>query len=514
MPTAKPAVPLVAPAANTAHSSAVIALGGLLNSLLGGVFAFAVTAILGEGPSVDGFFAAFSIYTIFIIFGQTMRVALVPQLGPSSEQERFTENGRDALGRLLPQAMVLSVICVAVAPLIGELLMRNASTTARNAATMSIAILAVASFFQFWAASQSAVLAGAKRFAGSSVIYVISGTISLVSVTILASLFDTPGAPIGMLIGAISLGAMHMVFLRRFGFHAHPQPRKFFQQKTWLIGGRMATAAILPILIQLQLTIALSQISGFTGAVTGYTYGYLAMSVLAGMTVGAISLSTMPTIVASIEREGRAAAIPYIRDVSSQTLFLYLPLATAYALFGYPAIKLVFGDFLKPTTLALFWDSTRVFLLLGLTWSVFTPFTNVALAQRRYRLLALVAIAMLPVNIAILLIPGANSGFDEAIAHTVSGAVLFWTLGFAILGLTAFAAIWAIVRKAWPAAALSCVFVALALIPGTTDSLGASLACIIGGGIFYLAVAFQFWHGLGRPMILQLLSRETAPEPF
>ncbi len=74
--------PLVA-AASTARSSVVVATSLLLSSLLGGLLALLISVIVGEGPEADGFLAAYSVYLVFILFGSTLRVALVPLFGPT-----------------------------------------------------------------------------------------------------------------------------------------------------------------------------------------------------------------------------------------------------------------------------------------------------------------------------------------------------------------------------------------------------------------------------------------------
>ena len=101
---------LFAGATNTARSSVVVSATTFLATAIGGGFAISITLILGAGADTDGFFAAYSAYTAFIVFGTTMRVALVPQLGDASDPARFRANARDRIGRILPISF-LTVSC-------------------------------------------------------------------------------------------------------------------------------------------------------------------------------------------------------------------------------------------------------------------------------------------------------------------------------------------------------------------------------------------------------------------
>ncbi|MBJ7348889.1 MAG: hypothetical protein JHC87_10010, partial [Thermoleophilaceae bacterium] len=80
---------LIANSTNTARSSVMVAATSLVAAALGAVFAVLVTVVLGKGPSTDGFLAAYSAYTLFILFGTTLRTALIPQFGPANQPERF-----------------------------------------------------------------------------------------------------------------------------------------------------------------------------------------------------------------------------------------------------------------------------------------------------------------------------------------------------------------------------------------------------------------------------------------
>ena len=78
-----PTAPLLAEA-STARTSVVVSVSQLLASLLGALLAVLIAVFEGEGPETDGFLAAYSAYLLFILFGSTLRIALVPLLGSTT----------------------------------------------------------------------------------------------------------------------------------------------------------------------------------------------------------------------------------------------------------------------------------------------------------------------------------------------------------------------------------------------------------------------------------------------
>jgi O-antigen/teichoic acid export membrane protein len=499
--------------ANSVRSSIVISVTTLLATILGGAFALAVTWIVGAGAETDGFLAAYSAYTAFTIFGTSMRVALLPQLGTNVDADHFVARSREVVGRLLPLAALACAVFVVLAPLIGYLLTLDSSARTREVAIQSIALLSLAAFFQIWAAITAAVLGGARRFVASSIFAAISLAVSVAIGVVLLKAIGILGAGIGMVFGAAVFGIGQVLYLRRLGFFAHPAFRAIAERETWLIGGRMAIAAVLPVLIQLYLTLALAALSGTEGAVTAYTYGYLTVTVISAIAVGPVAMVSMPAAVDAVHQFGRDAAVPFISDVGSMGFFLFWPLALCFVLFGYPVVEAVFGPSFQPADLAILWDSARIFMALGIVWALGMPYTTYALAQHLYRRVAIFAAVLFAIHAITMALLAGESAVTIAAAHVLGGTLLFTVLAVAILREQAARAALGELRATLPAVALGGLIVGVYFVFGAPSSVVqafalSALACALYGGASYLVTPT-----LGRRLIDQLLGRGAKPEP-
>src|SRR5207244_8669573 len=129
--TPAPAAPaLVASEASTARSSVVVSISFLVSSLLGGLLALLIAVIVGAGNDTDGFLAAYSAYLTFILFGSTLRVALVPLLGSTADEAEFRKRAADRVGRLVAAGGVAAAVPPAPSALPGRARVPNAPSAA------------------------------------------------------------------------------------------------------------------------------------------------------------------------------------------------------------------------------------------------------------------------------------------------------------------------------------------------------------------------------------------------
>jgi peptidoglycan biosynthesis protein MviN/MurJ (putative lipid II flippase) len=164
----RPAPPsLVATDASSARSSLAVSVGFLLTSLLGGVLSILVAVVVGEGADTDAFFAAYSVYLFFTLFGAGLRTSLVPLLGPTGDERAWRMRSVDVVGRLGGAGAATMALVVVLSPLIG-LALRPGDAGGRETAIASVAILALASYCQIAGASLASVLAAARRFGFSA----------------------------------------------------------------------------------------------------------------------------------------------------------------------------------------------------------------------------------------------------------------------------------------------------------------------------------------------------------
>ena len=272
----------------------------------------------------------------------------------------------------------------------------------------------------------------------------------------------------------------------------------------------MASAAGLAIVMQLYLTLALATVSDNPGLLTAYSYAYLTLTVIAGTTVGTIGMVTMPLAVEAVAKHGKEAAIPFLRDTGAAGFFLYWPLALCYALFAYPLIHFVFAGSLSPDTLELFWDGSRIFVLLGFAWAFGFPFTTLALASHMYVRVAIGAAVQLPFHLLAVSIASSSSELSVVATHTATGIFLIASLAVVVMGKQAARAAFAIFRASAMAFLIGVPIILLRLLLGPPATIPVSIGCIVAGALMYVALSYKATPNLGGRMIDQLIGR-VAP---
>jgi hypothetical protein len=214
----------------------------------------------------------------------------------------------------------------------------------------------------------------------------------------------------------------------------------------------------------------------------------------------------MPDLIVALEEHGRKAAHEYMRAVTPFAVFLYMPVAAGYAALGFPPVHAILGDRLGAGTVDLFWDLSRIFLLMGVVWTVFVGATTIALSQRRYRQLATIGGGMLALHtLAVVLVSPAGS-IAVGIVHSCTGSLIIALPLVVVFGRRA--AIEA-AGAAWvslPAAALALVFPAAGLL-GAGDTTAGALALLVAGAGVYVALGALLWPSVGRRSLALLLRR-------
>jgi hypothetical protein len=183
-----------------------------------------------------------------------------------------------------------------------------------------------------------------------------------------------------------------------------------------------------------------------------------------------------------------------------------VPLAVGYAVFGRALVDAVLEGPLSADTIDILWDSSRIFLLMGLAWALLAPLTTVALSLQRYRKLAAIALAIIPVH-ALLVIPAASEGPVTASgAHAVSGTLLVIAIMVMVFGRrTPRAALRAIVA-CLPAALLALVFPLVGLVIDP-DGLAGALAGLTVAAILYGVLGVLLWRSVGGRALTLLRAR-------
>jgi peptidoglycan biosynthesis protein MviN/MurJ (putative lipid II flippase) len=497
--------PLVAADVNMARSSAAVSISVLLGSAFGGLLALLIAVIVGETPQTDGFLAAYSAYLLFILFGTSLRVALLPIFGSVADESAFRARAASTVGTLAGAATAVCAGFALLSPLLGRALVPGAPAAAQNAAAAGVAILAVAAWCQIWSAGLASVLAASRRFVFSSMLYAAAGGASVLIAAILMPAIGVLGAAIGSLAAAALVLAAHAWYLRRLGLVTRPAWGAAGRGDTWRLVALAGAGASAPIAYQLDVSIALAALSGPTGTVTAYYYGYLLTLVISGVTSATLGLTTMPALVQSLQNRASSAIDGYLRSVSAYSAFVYVPVAAGYAAFGYPFVERALRGSLTPGTIQLLWDVSRIFLLMGLAWAVLIPAVPLALALERYRALALVSACIVALHTIAVLALRSDGAEAVAAGHAVCGALLPLLTLAVLFGRRLPHALGRIVGGAAPAA-LAVVYPLLAAT-GLDESLGGALAGLVIASALYLALAVVAWPSVGSRAVRLLLGR-------
>lgn len=499
---------LVSVTANTARTSAVVAATQLIAALLGGVFALIIAVILGQGDQTDGFLAAYSAYLVLLLLGTTMRASLVPILGSTTDGERFVTTARARASEILPVAIAIGLVFVALSPILGKLLLHGGSHDAQFAASESIAVLGIAAIGQIWAAVLSAVLAGARRFVASSWFYVGSAITMLGMSAAMMALWGVIGASIGVAIAASVLAGAHIIYAARLGFTAIPDPRALFRGDAWKMLARVMAGSVLTLVAQLNLTIAIGFVSGATGVVSAYVYAYLATILATGVTSATIGLVTLPGLIKALEDDEDTGGT-YLKETAAFGAFLFLPVALGFACFGRPVVDTVLGGSLTPATLDFFWDAARVFLVMGLAWAVLVPLTTLALAQQKFAALGLSALIALPVHVLLVSVLSPSGAIWTAVAHAISGVFVYLVVACLLLGRSAPRVTAGVIVSVAPCALLALVFVVPREIFGAPAGLPEAIGALAACTALYLVAGIKLWPRVGGRMFSLLRGGPT-----
>jgi peptidoglycan biosynthesis protein MviN/MurJ (putative lipid II flippase) len=498
---------MVASDTSTARSSVVVSIGFLLSGVLGALLAFFIAVIIGEGAETDGFLAAYAVYLTFVLFGSTLRVALVPLLGPTTDGARFRQVAAANVRDLLAVAGLAAIVLIVASPLVGRVLVPGAPGDAKSTAALSTAILAAAAFCQVWAALLSAVLAAVRRFVSSAVLYTVASSATVALAVVLMALGGIWGAAVGVLGGALTLLAGHMLYLRRFGFGVAPTLRPALRAQTWRLAALAAGGASIPVCFQLDVTISLATISEQANAVTAFSYAYFLTVLLTSVTGGVIGMVTMPDLITALQERGRRTMNEYFRAMAPFAVFLYLPLAAGYAVFGRPVLDALLEGPLTEETVDLLWDISRIFLVMGLAWCMLVPVTTIALSLKMFRELALVAAFMVLVHAALVIPAGASGPVMVAAAHALSGTLVVLVVLVVVFRRESLSAGLAAAAASLPAAALALVFPALGVTGLGDGSVAGACAGLVLGGALYLGLAVAAWPSVGRQAVRLLMRR-------
>ena len=232
---------------------------------------------------------------------------------------------------------------------------------------------------------------------------------------------------------------------------------------------------------------------------------------ISGVTSSTLGLTTMPQLVQAL-RDGEGAVTrrfgvmrDYLNTVAPMSVFLYLPLAAGYASFGRPYLETVLQGSLRPDTIDLLWDVSRIFALMALGWAVLAPVTTLALSLEMFGGIALVSAVVVAAQTVLVAIASTRRPITVAAAHALTGTLLVLLVLVLVFGRDAARAGLPALWRCLPAGAFALVFPALAQAGFAGGVALATLGLMLGAAL-YLALAVTLWPSVGGRAVRLLLS--------
>jgi len=183
-----------------------------------------------------------------------------------------------------------------------------------------------------------------------------------------------------------------------------------------------------------------------------------------------------------------------------------VPLAAGYAAFGNPIVSALLSADLSENTFELLWDLSRLFLIMGLSWTLLVTGTTMALSMRLYRQLILASLAAVAVHAVAVILVDQEGTMAVGVAQVCSSTLLVLMPMAMVFARRLPWAVTTAIRTSLPALALAAVFPALAAT-GLDDSVAGALAGLVLGTALYLVLAAALWPSVGRQAFRLLFAR-------
>jgi peptidoglycan biosynthesis protein MviN/MurJ (putative lipid II flippase) len=317
------------------RNAAVLSFGHAAVMVLGGVLALLIAHFFGKSARTDAFFAAYGVYAIALVFGQTFRLTAIPRL--------VDDTDGTATDRLLAAVLLMSLAAgvpmLLLADPIGEVLIEN---DPGSTAAESLRALWPALSGQLVIGLLAAVLLVRGRFAVIGFGYLMTGVLSIVAFLALEGALGIQAVSVALGVSAWSLTIVFLVTLTAVGWR--PRLRRYLQltqaaRDSW----RLLAASTSFVATNLGFVICLAVASREgTGQATLYTYAYFSAALLVATTAVSAAMVRAPKLL-SAEGPGRFSPANSVSTYRF-TLVLVIPALALAALAGKPVIDFVLGS--------------------------------------------------------------------------------------------------------------------------------------------------------------------------
>ena len=378
-----------------ARSAAVTSLAQLAMLVLGATFAIVILLEFGKNRRTDGVLAAYGVYSVIVLFAQSLRTAAVARL--VEPNDRFAAYDR-FLGGVLVVFLAAGIALVALGGPLATLLTGDLGAPAHDTARFTLALLWPAAGAQLVSALTAALLGTYREFALPGAAFVAGASLQIVLVLVLSGSLGHDAVAVAVLSGAGLTCAILLARVAIVGYRPRLgalRPR----MRTLRVLAQMLGGAAAHLGTQLTYLVSL----GFAarigpGAVTLYSYAFFAVSAIVGATAGSLALVLAAPIADSWDRRPSSLA-PHMQAVARIVLLVLLPLLGIIAIVGAPAIELLLGASLSHSD-----ASMIVGIILAMSGMMLASAAEpvpmlAAFATSRYARVALLVVAMVAVQI-------------------------------------------------------------------------------------------------------------------
>jgi peptidoglycan biosynthesis protein MviN/MurJ (putative lipid II flippase) len=381
--------------AGNAAITAVLQLGTMA---IGAVIALLILHLFGKDDRTDGLLAAYSVYGLLMVLGQTFRTTVVP---------RLAEGGFGVeLDRYVGGALVLAVLAAVPLVLLAgpAAAVMTGDPAAEDAARSALMILWGAAALQLVAGVLAAALAEQGSFVAPGAGYLAGGPVAVLLVVLFEPALGTDSVALALALGSILTVAVMAVRLVQLGWRPTVHGLRPRRGRIGRVLSAMVLGAVATVIGQLLYVVSTAFAARIeTGAVTLYSYAFFGSLLLAGMT----SVPAQVVLAGPIARgwDGRPQSLE--RDALAVVRTGLIILAPALALAAAIGTEVFHGIFSESLSRA----DARVIIacLVVLGFNVVAAVAQTvpllaAFAHARYALVGRVAAAAAVIHIALSLV--------------------------------------------------------------------------------------------------------------
>lgn len=393
---------MTADAGRVGRNALITSVAQVATMAAGGVLAVLIAVLVGSDARTDGFFAAYGVYAMAVVFAQSARTTVVPRLVEGATRfaafDRFLGGG----------AVVVVLVAVIVGPLgdpVASLVTGDLPREAQDTARTAFLLLLPAIAAQVFAALGAAMLGALGDFVTPGIAFTAGGAASIVAFVALEPALGIDGLAVSLVVGSTLSAGIVLVRLARAGWRP---------SRAVFAGGPRSAIAAAGVLTVASLAILIAHVGYLVtlgvaarlgeGVITAFSYGYMGFNLVYALIAGSIPLVIVGPLAEHWDRVP-ASLVEHNERVFRAGLLLVLPAVAAVALVGHEVGAFVLAKFTAGEV-----DLTiDLFLLLsplvvfGLIQAV--PYAAV-LVRARYRAVALAALGVVTVQVVLVLVAG------------------------------------------------------------------------------------------------------------